>query len=62
DQDPFAIVNARLGYESSGYGIYLFASNIFNTEYVTNALPFFPEAIATYGSPATFGVQFRANF
>ncbi|MEO0375945.1 MAG: TonB-dependent receptor [Cyanobacteria bacterium P01_A01_bin.17] len=59
EQDPFSIVNARLGYESNDYGIYLFVNNIFNTEYVTNALPFIPEAIATYGMPTTFGVQFR---
>lgn len=62
EQDPFAIVNVRLGYESGDYGIYLFANNIFDIEYVTNALPSFPEAIGTFGEPATFGFQFRRRF
>ncbi|NMF65478.1 TonB-dependent receptor [Brasilonema octagenarum UFV-OR1] len=32
-QGPWAIVNARLGYELNNLGIYFFANNIFGTEY-----------------------------
>ncbi|MEM6502679.1 MAG: TonB-dependent receptor [Cyanobacteria bacterium P01_C01_bin.89] len=61
-QDPYAIVNARLGYEFDNYGIYLFAHNIFDTEYLTFASPITANPTGLYGTPATFGVQFRAKF
>lgn len=48
-QDPFALVNARLGYEFKNYGLYLFANNLFDTEYVTYALPLPPFGIRTSG-------------
>ena len=34
-QAPFALVNARLGYEFDHYGVYLFGNNLFNTDYIT---------------------------
>lgn len=62
-QDPFAVFNARLGYEFENYGIYLFANNIFDNRYLTNVFPFGGGTnLATFGTPATYGVQFRANF
>jgi iron complex outermembrane receptor protein len=62
-QDSFAIVNARLGYEFDNYGIYLFANNIFDTDYLTTAVAFGSFGnLATYGAPATYGVQIRAKF
>lgn len=62
-QDPYAIVNARLGYETEGFGLYLFANNLFDTEYVTQAFPFPPLGdVLTYGTPASYGVQFRTRF
>ncbi|MEM9769095.1 MAG: TonB-dependent receptor, partial [Cyanobacteria bacterium P01_D01_bin.71] len=62
-QDPFAIVNARLGYEFENYGIFLFANNIFDNEYLTNVFPFGGGInLATFGTPATYGIQFRARF
>lgn len=61
DQGAFALVNARLGYEFDNYGIYLFADNLFDTRYVTQAFDF-GNTIAVYGAPRTFGVQVRANF
>ncbi|MEM9007934.1 MAG: TonB-dependent receptor [Cyanobacteria bacterium P01_F01_bin.86] len=60
-QDPYAIVNARLGYEFDQYGIYLFANNLFDTEYLTLASPVTANPAGLYGPPATFGVQFRAK-
>ncbi|MEM8641047.1 MAG: TonB-dependent receptor [Cyanobacteria bacterium P01_G01_bin.54] len=61
-QDPYVIVNARLGYEFDQYGIYVFAHNLFDTEYTTSQFPFGDTVIGGYGIPATFGVQFRAKF
>ncbi|MEM6840491.1 MAG: TonB-dependent siderophore receptor [Cyanobacteria bacterium P01_C01_bin.120] len=61
EQGAFALVNARLGYEFDNYGIYLFANNLFDTEYITQAFDF-GGTIAVYGAPRTFGVQVRANF
>jgi iron complex outermembrane receptor protein len=62
--DPYAIVNVRLGYEFDNYGIYLFGNNIFDKNYVTTAfrgLPGFGD-FGSYGAPATYGVQFSAEF
>ncbi|MEA5549550.1 TonB-dependent receptor [Anabaena cylindrica UHCC 0172] len=61
-QDPFAIVNARIGYEWTNYGIYLFANNLFDTRYITSGF-FFPppDVTAGFGEPAMYGVQIRAN-
>jgi len=62
-QDPYAIVNARLGYETEGFGIYLFANNLFSTEYINQAFSLPPiGTIASYGAPATYGIQFRTRF
>ncbi|NCJ08705.1 TonB-dependent receptor [Synechococcales cyanobacterium C] len=62
-QDPYAIINARLGYERDNFGIYLFANNIFNTEYINQAFSLPPiGSIASYGTPATYGVQVRSRF
>ncbi|WP_238393215.1 TonB-dependent receptor domain-containing protein [Myxacorys almedinensis] len=62
-QHPFALVNARIGYENSNWGIYLFAMNLLNTEYVTSAY-FFPppQAVGTYGDRRMFGIQVKAAF
>ena len=62
-QSPYVVVNARLGYEFDNYGIYLFANNIFNTQYFTQATNFDPFGfLVSPGVPATVGVQFRSRF
>ncbi|MEM6432832.1 MAG: TonB-dependent receptor [Cyanobacteria bacterium P01_D01_bin.115] len=62
-QDPYAIVNARLGYEFDNAGIYLFANNLFDTEYITQAFAFPPFGdVAAFGAPRTIGTQFRMQF
>ncbi|MCX7595104.1 MAG: TonB-dependent receptor [Fischerella sp.] len=61
-QDPFALVNARIGYEGPNYGIYLYANNLFDTRYITSGFFFPPPNVtAGFGDPVTYGVQFRAN-
>ena len=61
DQDAFPLVNTRLGYEFDNYGIYLFANNLFDTEYVTQAFDL-SGPVAVFGAPRTFGVQVRTHF
>lgn len=62
EQDPFALVNVRLGYEFETVGVYLFANNLFDTEYVTVAFPSADQILAGYGDRRTFGVQFQTRF
>ncbi|MBF2067819.1 MAG: TonB-dependent receptor [Calothrix sp. C42_A2020_038] len=62
-QDPFVLVNARVGYERDNYGIYLYANNIFDARYITSGFEFPPpNVIATFGAPTIVGVQVKANF
>lgn len=62
-QDPYAIVNLRLGYEWPNYGIYVFANNLFDTRYITSGFQFPPPNVtAGFGEPVTYGFQVRANF
>ena len=63
EQAPYALFNARLGYETENLGIYLFGNNIFSTEYINQAFSFPPLGTnASYGAPATYGIQFRVGF
>ncbi|MEM6432835.1 MAG: TonB-dependent receptor [Cyanobacteria bacterium P01_D01_bin.115] len=61
EQEGFALVNARLGYEFDNYGVYLSANNLFNTEYLTQAFDF-GNVVGTFGAPRTFSAQVRAKF
>ena len=61
-QDPYALVNIRAGYEFKNNGIYLFANNIFYTEYVTQVFDGIAGRYGTYGAPSTYGVQFKSRF
>lgn len=63
EQDAYAIVNVRVGYEFNGTGIYVFANNIFDTEYFAQAFDFDPlGSLVTPGTPATVGFQVRQRF
>jgi iron complex outermembrane receptor protein len=62
-REPYTLVNARIGYEKENYGIYFFANNIFDTEYLTTAFDFGSLGqIASYGNPPTYGVQVKTKF
>ena len=62
-REPYTLVNARIGYEKENYGIYFFANNIFDTEYLTTAFDFGSLGqIASFGNPATYGVQVKTKF
>ncbi|MBC1270867.1 TonB-dependent receptor, partial (plasmid) [Trichormus variabilis FSR] len=62
-QDPYALVNARIGYEGEKYGIYLYANNLFDTRYITSGFLFPPPNVtAGFGDPVTYGVRVSASF
>lgn len=63
-QDSLALVNARIGYEADKYGIYFFANNIFDTEYLTAAFvsDTTGSTLASYGDRRTFGIQVKSEF
>ena len=61
-ETPFTLVNVRVGYEFETIGIYLFANNLFDKEYVTIAFPSGSDILAGYGDRRTFGVQVQARF
>jgi iron complex outermembrane receptor protein len=62
-QEPYALVNARIGYEAEKYGIYLYANNLFDTRYLTSGYLFpVPDGTAEFGNPSMYGIQFKASF
>jgi iron complex outermembrane receptor protein len=61
-QDPFALVNARVGYEWKSGGVYLYVKNLFDQTYKTVAFTGFFDDLASYGDRRTIGFQVRANF
>lgn len=61
-QGDFAILNARLGYEFDNTGIYLFANNLLDNQYLINGFAFPPLGdVVMYGAPATYGIQVRTR-
>lgn len=68
-QSAYGLVNARVGYRQEHFEIYVFGKNIFNKEYVNNALDlrnslpgFADQLIRQPGDPMTFGVALSGNF
>ncbi len=63
EQKPYALINARLGYEGQNWGVYAFVNNLFDTRYITQGFVFPPpNVVSAFGEPVTYGVQVRANF
>jgi iron complex outermembrane receptor protein len=62
-QDPYELANARLGFETDYFEVYLWAKNIFETEYEAIAFEFpgFPP-LAQAGDPRTFGITLTGRF
>lgn len=62
-QDPYELVNARLGFETDHFEVYLWAKNIFDAEYEAIAFEFpgFPP-LAQAGDPQIFGITLTGRF
>lgn len=62
-QNPFALVNVRIGYEFDEFGVYLYANNLFDQDYFTTALNTGTGQFAGYpGDGQVFGLQVRGQF
>jgi len=65
-QDPFGMLNLRLGIERGGFGLYGFARNLLNksyyTEYVQPKYSGLNVAIGYPGTPRTYGVEAKITF
>jgi iron complex outermembrane receptor protein len=61
-QNPFALVNARIGYEFNNSRVYLYANNLFDEEYFTAAFAPFGVPRANFGDRRTIGIQFQTRF
>ena len=67
EQDAFALLHARLGYERGRWGVHLFGRNLLDEEYASNALDLRNAAapdllIYQPGDPLTLGVALTARF
>jgi len=65
--DSYAIVNARLGWRSQDerWEVFAFARNLLDERYLVDRFEetlLFPQLIATYGQPRTYGLQVSAQF
>jgi len=62
-QDPYELVNARLGFETDHFEVYLWAKNIFDAEYEAIAFEFpgFPP-LGQAGDPQIFGITLTGRF
>ncbi|MEM6500468.1 MAG: TonB-dependent receptor [Cyanobacteria bacterium P01_C01_bin.89] len=62
-QDPFVLVNARIGYEFDDFALYAYANNLFDQDYFASGSNNGDGSfITTPGDGRVVGVQFRASF
>ena len=70
-QDSYELVNLQIGFETKNFGAYLFARNVFDRHYFSNAQNFgagpgsasgFSSLILQPGDPETWGVAVTARF
>ncbi len=66
EQQAYAVLNARIGYERDNFGIYLFGKNLTDEEYFSNALDFGADFgggfFGTPGDPVTYGIAIMGRF
>lgn len=60
-QDPYALLNATIGYSFQGYEITLWGQNIMNKYYADYAYDF-GFAVLHFGKPVTYGLTLRKRF
>ncbi|PIE74262.1 MAG: TonB-dependent receptor, partial [Deltaproteobacteria bacterium] len=57
ERDPYALVNAKIGYESDSFDIYLYADNLLDEEYDSRE-----EYVVYYSQPLEIGVKLSYRF
>ncbi|WP_303851297.1 TonB-dependent receptor [Seleniivibrio woodruffii] len=61
-QNSYQVANARIGYETEKFDVYLWAKNIFDEAYATRAFEMSGEWYARAGDPRTIGVNMNYRF
>ena len=59
-RDPYELVNAKIGYESEHYDVYLYGKNIFDTEYDSEGC--YGGNYIVYSDPREIGMQLTYRF
>ena len=59
EQDAFELVNAKIGYETDNYDVYLYGKNIFDKEYDR---PYTGDIWVVYSQPAEYGATLTYRF
>nr|WP_320191220.1 TonB-dependent receptor [uncultured Desulfobacter sp.] len=59
-RDPYELVNAKIGYESEHYDVYLYGKNIFDTEYDSEGC--YGGYYTVYSDPREVGIQLTYRF
>ena len=59
-RDPYRVVNAKIGYETEDYDIYLYGKNIFDEEY--HSIGMYSGYGVLYSEPREIGVQLAYRF
>ena len=57
DVEPVTLVNTRIGYEGDNFGVFVFANNLFDVDYVSG--PDLNNNRETLGDPRTYGIQLQ---
>lgn len=58
-QDAFQLVNAKIGYETENYDIYIYGKNVFDEKYDR---PYTGDSWVVYSRPAEYGVMLSYRF
>jgi len=58
-RDAYEIVNTKIGYEADKYDLYLYAKNLFDTEYDSKG---YNKFYTIYSEPREIGVQLTYRF
>lgn len=61
-QSEYGLVNAKIGYESDHFDIYLFGRNLFDEEYATRAYKMSGTWYGRAGEPLTLGLMLSTRF
>lgn len=59
-RDPYALVNAKIGYETENFDIYIFGKNLFDTDYDTEG--YYGGLFTLYNDPREIGVSLTYRF
>ncbi len=59
-RDAFQIVNAKIGYETDYFDIYLYGKNIFDQEY--DSVGYYDGYYTVYSDPGEVGLQLTYRF